>query len=255
MKAIWASCSRCSRSPPPRPRRLCCRAAQGEAIGAEVSGSAALRHGPGTVAAPPDARLRGLPRRRRGDPRPAASYGLDGVEIISLPGRRHRSSTAPSARGPAGMRASPSLWEGGERIASWAEQPISLAQDSVSGRAEAELVDIGAGTDRERLSGQGRARPAGADLLAARGGRRTSPSAATAPRASSPGRRTSAPPGGARTRAWSAGAISATFSASIPPSPSWSRRRGRAAGRSGCGAARRCGCAPRSMPAEPRAPI
>jgi aminopeptidase YwaD len=38
-------------------------------------------------------------------------------------------------------------WVDGTRVASWAEQPISLAQDSVSGRANAELVDIGAGTN------------------------------------------------------------------------------------------------------------
>ncbi|MGE0180614.1 MAG: M28 family peptidase, partial [Sphingomonas sp.] len=35
-----------------------------------------------------------------------------------------------------------------------AEQPISLAQDSVSGRAEAELVDIGAGTNESDYAGR-----------------------------------------------------------------------------------------------------
>ena len=65
-----------------------------------------------------------------------------------------RSSTAPSARGPAGTRASPSSGKGQQRIASWAEQPISLAQDSVSGRADAELVDIGAGTAESDYAGK-----------------------------------------------------------------------------------------------------
>ncbi|MFL6857134.1 MAG: TCP-1/cpn60 chaperonin family protein, partial [Allosphingosinicella sp.] len=37
-------------------------------------------------------------------------------------------------------------WIDGERVASWADQPISLAQDSVNARAEGELVDVGAGT-------------------------------------------------------------------------------------------------------------
>src|SRR5581483_8979818 len=45
-------------------------------------------------------------------------------------------------------------WADRERIASWAEQPISLAQDSVNGRAETELVDVGAGTSEADYSGK-----------------------------------------------------------------------------------------------------
>ena len=147
------------------------------------------------------------------------------------------SSTAPSARGRAGTRARRNCGRAASAIASWAEQPISLAQDSVSRPRRGRAGRYRRGHERGRLSGQGGARPARPHLLAARARSRTSPSAATARRASSPGRRTSAPPGGARTRAWSAGAISRP-SPSTRPSPSWSRRRGRAAGRSGCGAAR-----------------
>ncbi len=40
------------------------------------------------------------------------------------------------------------------RIASWADQPITLAQDSVGGRAEAELVDVGAGTSAADYAGK-----------------------------------------------------------------------------------------------------
>ncbi|HEY0113457.1 MAG TPA: M28 family peptidase [Allosphingosinicella sp.] len=40
------------------------------------------------------------------------------------------------------------------RIASWAEQPITLAQDSVTGRAQADLVDVGAGTSEADYAGR-----------------------------------------------------------------------------------------------------
>ena len=45
-------------------------------------------------------------------------------------------------------------WRDVERVASWADQPITLAQDSVSGRAEAELVDVGAGTSAADYAGK-----------------------------------------------------------------------------------------------------
>ncbi|MGE0179505.1 MAG: hypothetical protein AB7O91_06770, partial [Sphingomonas sp.] len=136
--------------------------AQSRAIGGEVSGSSALR----TV------RTLSQHHRMRGSAgyRAAAEairdrlrdYGLDGVEIIALPadGRifygTQRSRPGWNARFAElweqhrdGQR-----WVDGERIASWAEQPISLAQDSVSGRAEAELVDIGAGTNESDYAGR-----------------------------------------------------------------------------------------------------
>ena len=142
---------------------------QGEAIGAELSGSAALR----TV------RTLSQHHRMRGSDgyRAAAEairdrlrdYGLEGVEILSLPADGRIFYGTQRSR-PGWNARFAELWEGQERIASWADQPISLAQDSVSGRAEADLVDVGAGTVGERLSGQGRARAARPHLLAARRG-------------------------------------------------------------------------------------
>ncbi|MGQ0588742.1 MAG: M28 family peptidase [Sphingosinicella sp.] len=127
--------------------------AQGEAIGAEVSGGAALR----TV------RALSLHHRMRGSEgyRAAAEairdrltdYGLEGVEIISLPADGRIFYGTQRSR-PGWNARFAELWEGSERIASWAEQPISLAQDSVSGRAEAALVDIGAGTSEGDYAGR-----------------------------------------------------------------------------------------------------
>ncbi|HEX8447980.1 MAG TPA: M28 family peptidase, partial [Allosphingosinicella sp.] len=80
-------------------------------------------------------------------------YGLEEVEILSLPADGKIFYGTQRSR-PAWNASFAELWEqkrdGGrwsdsERIASWADQPITLAQDSVSGRAEAELVDVGTG--------------------------------------------------------------------------------------------------------------
>ena len=124
------------------------------AIAGEVSGSSAMR----TV------RALAMHHRMRGSEgfRAAAEvitdrlreYGLQEVEIISLPADGRIFYGTQRSR-PAWNASFAELWEQKEsgggwtdavRVASWAEQPISLAQDSVSGRAEAELVDIGAGT-------------------------------------------------------------------------------------------------------------
>jgi aminopeptidase YwaD len=80
-------------------------------------------------------------------------YGLKEVEIISLPADGTIFYGTQRSR-PAWNAEFAELWEGDRRIASWAEQPISLAQDSVSGRAEAELVDVGAGTADSDYSGK-----------------------------------------------------------------------------------------------------
>lgn len=143
-------------APPLLPR------AQAEAIAAEVSGSQALR----TVQA------LSLHHRMRGSEgfRAAAEivrdrlreHGLEEVEIISLPadGRRfygtQRSRPAWNARFAElwEQRQQGGRWADAARIASWAEQPISLAQDSAGGRAEAELVDIGAGTEEADYAGK-----------------------------------------------------------------------------------------------------
>jgi aminopeptidase YwaD len=126
---------------------------QGEAIAAEVSGSAALR----TV------RVLSNHHRMRGSDgfRAAAEairdrlrdYGLTDVEIISLPADGTIFYGTQRSR-PGWNARFAELWEGQERIASWAEQPISLAQDSISGRADADLVDIGAGTSESDYQGR-----------------------------------------------------------------------------------------------------
>jgi aminopeptidase YwaD len=127
--------------------------AQGSAIANEVSGSAALR----TV------RALSQHHRMRGSEgyRAAAEairdrlrqYGLEGVEIIALPADGRIFYGTQRSR-PGWNARFAELWEGPERIASWAEQPIVLAQDSVSGRADAELVDIGAGTAESDYAGK-----------------------------------------------------------------------------------------------------
>ncbi|MEA3047085.1 MAG: hypothetical protein QOJ53_1417, partial [Sphingomonadales bacterium] len=128
-------------------------AAQGSAIAGEVSGSAALR----TV------RTLSQHHRMRGSDgyRAAAEairdrlrqYGLEGVEIISLPADGTIFYGTQRSR-PGWNARFAELWEGPQRIASWAEQPISLAQDSVSGRADADLVDIGAGNAESDYAGK-----------------------------------------------------------------------------------------------------
>ncbi|HEV2816632.1 MAG TPA: M28 family peptidase [Allosphingosinicella sp.] len=128
-------------------------AGQGEAIGAELSGSAALR----TV------RTLSQHHRMRGSEgyRAAAEAirdrlrdaGLAEVEIIALPADGRIFYGTQRSR-PGWNARFAELWDGRERVASWADQPISLAQDSVSGRAEAELVDVGAGTAESDYQGK-----------------------------------------------------------------------------------------------------
>jgi hypothetical protein len=131
-------------------------------IAAEVSGSAAKR----TVQA------LSLHHRMRGSEgyRAAAElirdrlrgYGLEEVEILALPADGKIFYGTQRSR-PAWNATFAELWEerrqsGGwadsERVASWADQPISLAQDSASGAAEGELIDIGAGTSAADYAGR-----------------------------------------------------------------------------------------------------
>jgi hypothetical protein len=132
------------------------------AIASEISGASAKR----TVQALSlDHRMRGsegyraaaeLIRDRLRD------YGLEGVEILSLPADGKIFYGTQRSR-PAWNASFAELWEerqiGGrwrdsERVASWAEQPISLAQDSAGGAAEGELVDVGAGTAAKDYEGK-----------------------------------------------------------------------------------------------------
>jgi hypothetical protein len=136
--------------------------AETEMLAGEISGSAAKR----TIAALSlHHRMRGsqgyndaaeLIRERLRD------YGLAGIETIRLPADGKTFYGTQRSR-PAWNARSAELWEQREqngrwndavRIASWADQPISLAQDSVSGRAEAELIDIGAGTSAAAYEGK-----------------------------------------------------------------------------------------------------
>ena len=150
--ALLAAAGTAAAQPASAPPPLLPRA-QAEAIGAELSGSAALR----TV------RTLSQHHRMRGSEgfRAAAEtirdrlrdYGLDEVEIISLPADGRISYGTQRSR-PGWNARFAELWEGRERIASWADQPISLAQDSVSGRADADLVDVGAGTAESDYQGR-----------------------------------------------------------------------------------------------------
>ena len=241
--------------------RASAAAGPGRAIGEEVSGSMALR----TV------RALSQHHRMRGSTgyRAAAEsirdrlreYGLQNVEIISLPAdgrifygtQRSRPGWNASFAELWEQRRDGERWVDAIRIASWAEQPISLAQDSVSGRAEAELVDVGAGHERGGLCQSRRARPARPHLVAAGGGRRSrhrarrgrhrllgaEPAHRLVGRGREPG-----PLGPSR---------------NVRRSPDLrlhglARPRPRLAG-AAAARARRCGCARRSMPAVRPAPI
>jgi aminopeptidase YwaD len=136
--------------------------AEAQAIAAEVSGSQAKR----TVQA------LSLNHRMRGSEgyRAAAElirdrlrdYGLKEVEIISLPAdgkifygtQRSRPGWNASFAELWEQRRDGGKWTDSERVASWAEDPIVLAQDSVSGRSEAELVDVGTGAAESDYAGK-----------------------------------------------------------------------------------------------------
>jgi hypothetical protein len=137
-------------------------AAETEALASEISGASARR----TVQA------LSLHHRMRGSEgyRAAAElirdrlrdYGLKEVDILSLPAdgkifygtQRSRPAWNASFAELWEQRQDGGRWRDAERVASWADQPISLAQDSVGGRAEAELVDVGAGSSAADYAGK-----------------------------------------------------------------------------------------------------
>lgn len=137
-------------------------AAETEALASEISGAGAKR----TVQA------LSLHHRMRGSEgyRAAAElirdrlreYGLKEVDLISLPAdgkvfygtQRSRPAWNASFAELWEQRLDGGRWRDSERIASWADQPITLAQDSVGGRAEAELVDVGAGATAADYAGK-----------------------------------------------------------------------------------------------------
>jgi aminopeptidase YwaD len=91
-----------------------------------------------------------------------AGYGLKEVAIVSLPAdgeifygtQRSRPAWNATFAELWEQRRDGTRWVDGERIGSWASQPLVLAQDSVSGAAEAELVDIGAGAAAADFAGK-----------------------------------------------------------------------------------------------------
>ncbi|MGZ8306711.1 MAG: M28 family peptidase, partial [Allosphingosinicella sp.] len=137
-------------------------AAETEALASEISGASAKR----TVQA------LSLHHRMRGSEgyRAAAElirdrlrdYGLKEADLISLPAdgrifygtQRSRPAWNASFAELWEQRQEGGRWRDSERIASWADQPITLAQDSVGGRAEAELVDVGAGASAADYAGK-----------------------------------------------------------------------------------------------------
>jgi len=132
------------------------------AISSEISGSAAKR----TVQA-----LSMHHRMRGSRPYAAAAEiirsqlaadGLAGVDMITLPANGVAVYGTQRSR-PAWNASFAELWEekrengrwvDAERIASWDEQPITLAEDSISGTADTELVDVGTGSKDADYAGK-----------------------------------------------------------------------------------------------------
>ena len=90
------------------------------------------------------------------------AYGLGNASIISLPAdgkifygtQRSRPAWNASFAELWEQRRDDARWIDHRRIASWAEQPVVVAQDSVSGRVSAELVDVGSGTSPQDYRGK-----------------------------------------------------------------------------------------------------
>ena len=146
----------------PRDRPPLLTQAETEAIAAELSGAQAKRS---VVSLSQHHRMRGSEGYRAAAEHIRArlsEYGLKEVGIISLPADGKIFYGTQRSR-PAWNASFAELWEqkqeGGrwsdsERVASWSDQPITLAQDSLSGRAEAELVDVGSGASAADYAGK-----------------------------------------------------------------------------------------------------
>jgi aminopeptidase YwaD len=91
-----------------------------------------------------------------------ASHGLDGADTIALPAdgkvfygtQRSRPAWNASFAELWEQRRDGTRWVDTLRVASWKDEPISLAQDSISGRADADLVDVGAGAAEADYAGK-----------------------------------------------------------------------------------------------------
>lgn len=132
------------------------------AIAAEVSGTAAKRNLQDLTLFH---RMRGSRGFRAAAERVrdrAREYGLSEVEILELPAdgtvfygtQRSRPAWDVDFAELWEQRQEGGSWVDGERVASWEARPIVLAQDSASGEAAAELVDVGAGTTEGDYQGK-----------------------------------------------------------------------------------------------------
>ena len=92
----------------------------------------------------------------------AIDYGLHGVEILEFPADGERYYGTQLSR-PAWDVEHAQLWElvevdgswvDSDLIADWQTRPVTLAQDSASGEANADLVDVGPGTDPADYEGK-----------------------------------------------------------------------------------------------------
>lgn len=90
------------------------------------------------------------------------SYGLAEVEVIALPAdgkifygtQRARPGWNASFAELWEQRFDGDAWVDAERVASWNDQPITLAQDSISGSANADVVDVGTGATEADYAGK-----------------------------------------------------------------------------------------------------
>ncbi|MCH8804837.1 MAG: M28 family peptidase [Planctomycetes bacterium] len=92
----------------------------------------------------------------------AIRYGLAQVEIIELPAdgkifygtQRSRPAWDAEFAELWELRQTDGEWKPAERIASWNARPVTLAQDSASGQALADLIDVGQGTSEADYDGK-----------------------------------------------------------------------------------------------------
>lgn len=129
-------------------------AEEAKAIAAQLSGGAAKRTVENLSL---NHRMRGSSGYRRAAKHIRSrleEFGLAEADIIALPADGKIFYGTQRSR-PAWDAQFAELWErkldvgrwvDAERVASWDDQPITLAQDSASGTADAELVDVGGGT-------------------------------------------------------------------------------------------------------------
>ncbi len=146
--ALLAASARATEPPPLLPE------AAVRAIAGEVSGTAAKRNLQSITLFHRVRGSRGFGSASDWVRERAKEYGLSEVEVLDLPADGKVFYGTQRSR-PAWDADFAELWEqreeGGrwvddERVASWEARPIVLAEDSASGEAAAELVDVGAGT-------------------------------------------------------------------------------------------------------------